>query len=335
MTAERRPARAAAWSSAVAVCWARPGWSGRSRRSRTSSAWTPASSTSSSARRRARCSPAMLACGVSVAGPAGPPARGRASTWGRSPATPWTTRRTPAATGHRGRGSGWARESCCARNALQLRQLPPTAVLSAIVPEGRGSIEAVGALVVTSWPRTRGRRARGSAWSPSTTTPASGWRSAAPRRPGGAAGLGSHGLLRHPGVVPAGAHRRAPLHRRRGVVVDQPRPHGRARASTRSSSSPRRSSFVKDAPRHWRTRVERQWRNRVTLRLPARAGRVHRDGADVTVLGPGEEDLEAFGSNLMDVSRRPRVIETSLRTSAHALRDPAPLPDRTTFEDVG
>ena len=34
-------------------------------------------------------------------------------------------------------------------NVRQLRQLPPTAVLSAIVPEGRGSIEAVGALV--SW----------------------------------------------------------------------------------------------------------------------------------------------------------------------------------------
>src|SRR5204863_10105762 len=33
------------------------------------------------------------------------------------------------------------------RNALHLRQLPPTAVLSAILPEGRGSIEAVGALV--------------------------------------------------------------------------------------------------------------------------------------------------------------------------------------------
>ena len=33
------------------------------------------------------------------------------------------------------------------RNALHLRSLPPTAVLSAILPEGRGSIEAVGAMV--------------------------------------------------------------------------------------------------------------------------------------------------------------------------------------------
>lgn len=62
---------------------------------------------------------------------------------------------------------------------------------------------------------------------------------------------------------------------------------------------------------------------------------MHQEGTHVTVLGPGEEDLEAFGANLMDVRRRPRVIETSLRTSAQALHDPAPLPSATDFEDVG
>jgi NTE family protein len=94
-------------------------------------------------------------------------------------------------------------------------------------------------------------------------------------------------------------------------------------------------SFVRDTPRQWRTRVERQWRNRVTLRALRELHKVHADGAEVTMLGPGEEDLEAFGANLMDVSRRPRVIGTSLRTSAVALRDPAPLPSRSDFEDVG
>ena len=94
-------------------------------------------------------------------------------------------------------------------------------------------------------------------------------------------------------------------------------------------------SFVRDEPREWRTRVERQWRNRVTLRALRELHKVHKDGAEVTMLGPGEEDLEAFGANLMDVARRPQVIETSLRTSAVALRDPAPLPSRTDFEDVG
>ena len=53
------------------------------------------------------------------------------------------------------------------------------------------------------------------------------------------------------------------------------------------------------------------------------------------MLGPGHADLEAFGGNLMDVSRRPLVLETSLRTSALALRDPVPLPDDNDYMDVG
>ena len=94
-------------------------------------------------------------------------------------------------------------------------------------------------------------------------------------------------------------------------------------------------SFVRDAPEHWRTRVERQWRNRVTLRCLRELDKVHADGAEVTVLGPGEEDLEAFGATSWTSRRRPQVIETSLRTSADALRDPAPLPTPDDFEDVG
>ena len=48
----------------------------------------------------------------------------------------------------------------------------------------------------------------------------------------------------------------------------------------------------------------------------ARSTRCTADGAEVTVIGPGAEDLEAIGGNLMDVGRRPHVLETSLRTSA-------------------
>ena len=36
----------------------------------------------------------------------------------------------------------------------------------------------------------------------------------------------------------------------------------------------------------------------------------------------GPEDLEAMGANVMDNSRRLSVLETSLRTSVEALRDP-------------
>ncbi len=87
-------------------------------------------------------------------------------------------------------------------------------------------------------------------------------------------------------------------------------------------------TFDADAPTQWATRLERQWRNRVTRRVLREADIVHRHGTEVTILGPGREDLEAMGGNLMDLSRRPQVIESSLHTSAVALRDPGPLPGR-------
>ena len=42
----------------------------------------------------------------------------------------------------------------------------------------------------------------------------------------------------------------------------------------------------------------------------------------MTVLGPGAEDLAAIGGNLMDFEKRIHVLETSIRTSIEALRDP-------------
>jgi hypothetical protein len=92
------------------------------------------------------------------------------------------------------------------------------------------------------------------------------------------------------------------------------------------------ASFDSDEPTQWATRLERQWRNRVTRRVLREATTVHRHGTEVTVLGPGREDLEAMGGNLMDLSRRALVIETSLRTSAVALSNPDPLPVRDTNE---
>lgn len=219
------------------------------------------------------------------------------------------------------------------RNARHLRSLPPTAVLSAILPEGRGSLEAVGAMVGHVVP---------SGWAPrdGVTVVALDYdsgervafgRDGAPRVDLPDAVMASCAIPGWYQPVRIGEHR----------YID-----GGAWSSTNLDLmvgldldevyvlAPQ-VSFVKDTPTHWRTRVERQWRNRVTLRALRELHRVHADGAEVTILGPGEEDLEAFGSNLMDVGRRPGVIATSLRTSAAALRDPAPLPDHSTFEDVG
>lgn len=228
---------------------------------------------------------------------------------------------------------GFGSRELLRRNALNLRHLPPTAVLSAILPEGRGSIEAVGALVghvvPHGWPDRSGltivaldydtgeRVAFGRAGAPVVDLSAAVMASCAipgwyqPVR------IGEHRY------IDGGAWSSTNLDLMTGLELDEV-----------YVLAPQ-VSFVRDAPTHWRTRVERQWRNRVTLRVLRELAKVHGDGADVTVLGPGEEDLEAFGSNLMDVSRRPAVIATSLRTSAVALHDPAPLPDRSAFQDVG
>ena len=63
-------------------------------------------------------------------------------------------------------------------------------------------------------------------------------------------------------------------------------------------------SFDADRPSQLSTRLERQWRARVTARALREVDKVHRHGTDVTVLGPGADDLEAMGGNLMEVGRR-------------------------------
>ncbi|MDQ1641126.1 MAG: hypothetical protein QOJ90_477 [Actinomycetota bacterium] len=84
------------------------------------------------------------------------------------------------------------------------------------------------------------------------------------------------------------------------------------------------ASFVTDRPRAVGARLERRLRRQVTRRLLHEAAKVGAAGAALTVLTPGPEDLAAIGANLMDPSRRLAVLETSMRTSAEALRNPRP-----------
>jgi NTE family protein len=79
-------------------------------------------------------------------------------------------------------------------------------------------------------------------------------------------------------------------------------------------------SFEYDEPTTVGARVERSFRRTVTRRMVREAGRVRAGGTQVTLLGPGREDLEAIGANLMDPTRRSVVVQTSLRTSADALQ---------------
>ncbi len=219
------------------------------------------------------------------------------------------------------------------RNALQLRQLPPTAVLAALLPVGRGELGMVGALVSHVVPQ--GWVARDS-----VTVVALDY------------DTGERAPFGRPGAPPASlsdavmASCAIPGWYQPVVIGDHRFIDGGAWSSTNLDLLADEGldevfvlapqvSFDADSPTQWVTRLERQWRNRVTRLVVREVETVHRQGTEVTVLGPGPEDLETMGGNLMDVSRRLSVIETSLRTSALALRHPAPLPDGDDFMDVG
>ena len=219
------------------------------------------------------------------------------------------------------------------RNARQLRQLPPTAVLSAFLPEGRGNLGAVGALISHVVP---------DGWVARTdvTVVALDY-DTGERVPFGRPGAQSAALAEAvmascaiPGwyqPVRIGDHRFIDGGAWSSTNLDLLSGQGLDEVFVLAPQV----SFDADAPTQWATRLERQWRNRVTRRVVREVATVYRHGTEVTVLGPGQADLEAIGGNLMDVSRRPSVIETSLRTSAIALRDPAPLPDGNDYRDVG
>lgn len=77
-------------------------------------------------------------------------------------------------------------------------------------------------------------------------------------------------------------------------------------------------SFNTDEPDGLFTKLERQWRRRVTQRCMDEVDVVESQGAQVHVVGPGQEDLMAMGGNIMETSRRLAVLQTSLETSRHA-----------------
>lgn len=77
-------------------------------------------------------------------------------------------------------------------------------------------------------------------------------------------------------------------------------------------------SFAMDRPRSLTARLERRWRVEVTRAASREAAVLRSAGTVVRMIGPGPEDLAAIGANMMDDSRRQHVLETSLRTSSAA-----------------
>jgi NTE family protein len=217
--------------------------------------------------------------------------------------------------------------------ARRLRQLPPTAVLAALSPVGRGSLATVGRLVADvlvatggtadGWSRHPGLRvvaldydtgrrvAFGDPGAPTATLAEAVMASCA--IPGWYSPLVVDGVR----YVDGGAWSSTNI----DVLVD----HGLDEVFVLAPMV----SFAMDKPTQLQARMERAWRARVTRRCLHEVRKLHATGTEVTVLGPGPEDLDAIGANLMALGRRRLVLETALRTSADALADPRSLVEAT------
>jgi NTE family protein len=209
------------------------------------------------------------------------------------------------------------------RNARHLRRLPPTAVLSALLPEGRGRLDSVGALVrhvvPEGWVDRDGVRIVAMDYESGQRVPFGG--DGQPTADLADAVMASCAI--------PGWYQPVRIDGRRYI-------DGGAWSTTSVDLMLGRDlaevfvvapmvSFAMDEPTQLTTKLERRWRARVTRRCLHEVAVLHRSGVDVTVIGPGPQDLEAIGGNLMDVGRRESVLRMSLETTPVALRDAALL----------
>lgn len=205
-----------------------------------------------------------------------------------------------------------------ARNVTRLRRMPPTAVLSALLPRGRGSLARVGHLVEAVSPPGE--------WSahPGTWVVAMDYESGRRvpfGRPGEPEASLAEAVMASCSIpawyvpvsiggrryVDGGACSATSVDLLAGLDLDEV-----------YVVAPM-VSFELDHPRTLLTLLERRWRHQVTRRCLHEVAKLRVEGTKVTILGPGSEDLEAMGHNVMDVARRVNVLETSLRTTTAAL----------------
>ncbi|MCB9412981.1 MAG: patatin-like phospholipase family protein [Actinobacteria bacterium] len=206
-------------------------------------------------------------------------------------------------------------------SARKIRQLPPTAVLAGFMPEGKGSLERVQHLIEAITPMDE--------WSPHPNL----WivtmdldeskrvafgRAGSPVAPLADAVRASCAIPSWFQPVEIDGHKYVDGGACSATSADLVADSGLDEVYVLAPMA----SFALDRPSSMLARLERRWRVAITKRLLHEAEKVREGGAEVTLLAPGPEDLEAMGGNLMDVSRRLPALETSLRTSVEALRDP-------------
>jgi NTE family protein len=214
-------------------------------------------------------------------------------------------------------------------NVRRLRRLPPTAVISALLPVGRGSLDELATLVAALAPEG------GWAQHPGV------WLVAMDYETGRRVPFGRPGEPKATLVEAVTASCAIPAWYS-PVTIDG---HRYVDGGTCSATSVDLltglgldEAFVVaplvalelDHPRSLLVRMERRWRAAVTRRCVREAEKLEADGTTVTILAPGLEDLEMIGGNVMQTSRRLAVLETSLRTSALTLAGRDALPSTGT-----
>ncbi len=198
--------------------------------------------------------------------------------------------------------------------------IPPGVALSAMLPQGRGSLEPIGRLVrgpdgaEPAWP------ARPELWIVATDF-ATGRRTVfgAPDAPEASVSQAVMASC----AIPAWYE---PM-----VIDGRSYVDGGACSSTSADLLARReldevfilapmASFEFDRPSSPLARIERQLRRATTRRLEREAAKLRAVGTAVTMLAPGPQDLAVIGANMMDPRRRVEVFEVSRLTSQACLR---------------
>jgi NTE family protein len=205
-------------------------------------------------------------------------------------------------------------------NAWRLRRLPPTAVISALLPVGRGSLDELGALVAAlapdgGWARHPGVWLVAMDYETGRRVPFG--RPGEPKASLVEAVTASCAIPAWYSPVPIDGHRYVDGGACSATSVDLFTGLGLDEVYVVAPLV----SVKTDHPRSLLIRMERRWRAIVTRRCLREIDKLESDGATVTLLAPGPEDLEAIGGNVMQTSRRIAVLETSLRTSRRALAD--------------
>jgi NTE family protein len=205
-------------------------------------------------------------------------------------------------------------------SALHPWKVTPMTALSAILPEGRGSLAPIGRIVDAVHP-DGGWAAHDRTWVVATDYDS-----------------GRRTVFGRPGAPPAalrdavmascsipGWYAPVPIEGRRYVdggtcsptSVDLVAGLGLDEVVVLSPMT----SLRYDAPTAFGARLERSFRRLATRRVIGEVKKVAATGTKVTLLHPGAKDLRVIGANLMDPRRRTTVLETSMRTSRAALRE--------------